>query len=178
MTSDKQRSANRKNAFKWWVKSQKWRDIVRFNALSHWLSSNVYDEELEKSLIAEYGIIWTLEKMLVKNTCIAKSRYERGVELENLLMQSILFPPKLEKIYSSQDEYDTYIQENEQRLSFINTSLIWPKEPSYTLKKIEGNTFDYDLERIQHLTGFIWKYNYLNEVRLTKNIELLLSINK
>lgn len=178
MTTKKQLEANKNNALKWGVKTQEGKEKVKYNAIKHWLSSSLYDEDLEKTLIEEYNIGWTLEKMLIKNTCIAKARYEKWVELEHKFLQNIVNPPKYEKVYDSQDEYENYIVEKERANDMFNMDLLWPAEPSYTMQKIEWNIFDYDMEKIEYLINIIWKYNYQNEVRLNKNITSLLSVIK
>jgi hypothetical protein len=93
--TDKQLKANKKNALKWGIKTQEWKKVVRYNAVKHWLSSSVYDKELESKLITEYNINWTLEKMLVKNTCISNARYEKWVieknEIDNMYINLIVF---------------------------------------------------------------------------------------
>jgi len=178
MITDKQLKANKKNSLKWWVKTQEGKDKVKYNALKHWLCSNVYDMELEQNLIKEYNIKWTLEKMLVKNTCIAKSRYEKWVNLEYQLMQNIIRPPRYEKVYNSSEEYENYIIEKQKSEDIFEMNVFTPTEPEYSIQKIEWDIFDYDTEKIEYLVSIIWKYNYQNEVRLNKNILDLLSLIK
>ena len=176
--SKKQLEANKTNASKWGVKTQEWKDKVKYNAVKHWLSSNIYDEDLEKNLIKEYNINWTLEKMLIKNTCIAKARYEKWVELEHKFLQNIISPPKYEKVYNSQKEYEKYLIDKQRHSEMFELDILAPTEPSYTMQKVEWNIFDYDMEKIEYLINIIWKYNYQNEVRLNKNITSLLQIIK
>lgn len=176
--SKKQLEANKTNALKWGVKTPEWKEKVKFNAIKHWLSSNLYDEDLENTLIEEYRINWTLEKMLIKNTCIAKARYEKWVELEHKFLQNIISPPKFEKVYNSQEEYENYIIEKKRANEMFDIDILWPAEPSYTMQKVEWNAFDYDTEKIEYLINIIWKYNYQNEVRLNKNITSLLWVVK
>lgn len=176
--TDKQLKANKQNALKWGVKTQEWKEKIKYNAVKHWLSSNIYDEELEQQLIKEYNINWTLEKMLVKSTCIAKSRFEKWVELEHNLMQHIINPPRYEKVYNSQNEYENYIIEKKKSNEMFDLDFISPAEPAYKMKKVEWNIFEYDMDKIEYLINIIWKYNYQNEVRLNKNITDLLTIVK
>ncbi len=176
--SKKQLEANKKNALKWWVKTKEWKEVIKYNAVKHWLSSNVYDEDLEKEIIKEYKVEWTLEKMLVKNICISKSRFEKWVELENNLTRHILQPSKYEKVYNSQEEYEEYLQKKEDYKNNFSLDLLEPSEPAFTLQRVEWYDFNFDLEKIQYLVNIIWKYNYQNEVRLSKNIVWLLQTIK
>lgn len=176
--TDKQLLANRKNAFKWWVKTEEWKEKIKYNAIKHWLTSNIYDEELERKIIKEYKIWWTLEKMLVKNTCIVKSRYEKWIELENKLLQHILRPSKYEKVYKSKEEYENYIKNKQISLGIYDMDILSPTEPEYNLIKIDWDNFDYDTEKIEYLINVVWKYNYQNEVRFNKNILDLINLVK
>ena len=176
--SKKQLEANKGNALKLGVKTPEWKEIIKHNAVKHWLSSNIYDEDLEEELIKEYNINWTLEKMLVKSTCIAKSRYEKWVNLEDKLLQNIITPPKYEKVYKSQEKYEEYLVAKERHSEMFELDLMAPTEPEYTMQKIEWSLFDYDTEKIEYFINIIWKYNYQNEVRLNKNISSLLQIVK
>jgi len=176
--TDKQLKANKKNALKWWIKTQEWKEKIKYNAVKHWLCSSIYDEDLEKKLIEEYNVSWTLEKMLIKNTCIAKSRFEKWVELEHNLMKHIINPPRYEKVYNSQNEYENYIIEKKKSNEMFDLDFVSPAEPAYTMKKVEWNIFEYDMVKIEYLINIIWKYNYQNEVRLNKNITDLLTIVK
>ena len=173
--SKKQLKANKINSKKWWVKTIQWKAVAKNNAVKHWLSSCYYDESLENSLVSEYWINWTLEKMLIKNICISKTRYENWVLLEHKLINHILNPERIKKVYESQEEHERFIKATQEFDNMIN---LWPDEPDYEYEYQKGEEFEYDLKKIQYLVDCIWKYNYQNETRLNKNIVSLLSLVK
>lgn len=47
MTTRKQIKANQENGKKWWVKTQKWKKISKYNAYSYWLTANKLLDEKE-----------------------------------------------------------------------------------------------------------------------------------
>ena len=176
--SKKQLEANKTNALKWWVKTEEWKEKIKNNAIKHWLTANTYDKDFEKKLIKEYKVEWTLEKLLVKNICISKKRYERWFELETLLINNILEPSEYKKVYKSESEYKKYKLEKESYKRFTDFNLLEPTEPKYDLQKTNWFEFNYDMEKIKYLIEILGKYNYQNETRFSKNIINLLQLIK
>lgn len=174
MTTKKQVIANKKNAQKWWVKTQEWKQKIKLNAVKHWITSSLYNRDLEQQIIEEYQITGTLEKMMVQHTCISRARYERGICLENKLIMHIVSPPKYEKVYNSKEQWEKYKAYNKNLADGLVNSPLLNIEPGYKEELVEWEEFWFDMEKIEYLVSIIGKYNHQNEVQLNKNLRWLL----
>ena len=47
MVTNKQLLANKNNAKKWWVKTEEWKEIIKFNSYNHGLTANRLLDEKE-----------------------------------------------------------------------------------------------------------------------------------
>lgn len=177
--SKKQLNANKSNSLKWWVKTPEWKDISKYNAIKHWLSSSVYDKKLEEKIIEEYWVEWSLEKLLIKNICISKARYEKWIELEQNLINHIIKPSKIIKKYNSKKEYDKYQLELEEIRQENSIMLhLWVCEPDHNFEQRKWYDFDYDMKKLDYLVNVIWKYNHQNQLSYQKGIISLLQLIK
>ena len=79
--------------------------------------------------------------------------------------------------YYSKDEYNEYIM-HKIGPSIKKIPWISNEEPDYYEELINWNEFDYDVDKIKYLIEIIWKYNYQNELRLSKSISTLLHVIK
>jgi len=175
MTTKKQIIANKKNALKWWVKTEEWKKRIKLNAVKHGITSSIYNRDLEKQIIEEYNVSWTLEKMMVQHTCISRARYERGICLENKLIMNIVSPPKYRKVYDNKADWDHFREMNDILANNLIKSPVLNVEPPFTNELIEGVEFWLDTEKIEYLVGVIWKYNHQNEVQLNKSLNSLIN---
>ena len=91
----KQLEANRRNAKKWWVKSEKWKQIVSKNAVKHWLTSSIIIDEEEKraydeflqSLSDDNNVCWILENVLKERISLHYIKLQRVAKLDALQMK-------------------------------------------------------------------------------------------
>lgn len=91
MTSIKQINANRQNGKLWGVKTQQGKDIIRTNALRHWITSNLLIDpqeqaildQIEETLIEEYQPIGSMEHFLVHRIALSMFRLQRCSRLED-----------------------------------------------------------------------------------------------
>jgi len=178
MTTKKQIIANKKNAQKWWVKTEEWKNKIKLNAVKHWITSSVYNRELEQQIIEEYNVSGTLEKMMVQHTCISRARYERGICLENKLIMNIVSPPKYRKVYNNKEDWENFQEYNDILANSLIKSPVLSIEPPFTNELVEGVEFWLDTEKIEYLVGIIWKYNHQNEVQLNKSLTNLIQTIK
>jgi hypothetical protein len=176
--TEKQLIANKINAKKWWVKTQKWKDKVKNNALKHGLSWVIYDKDFEEELIWEYKIKWSLEKMLIRNICISKARFEKWVMLEDKLLKNIINPTKYNKVYKNKTAWEKYLIEKKEAEEKSYLDVFWPTEPDFYIEKQTWEDFELDLKKLDYLINTIWKYNHQNETRLNKGVLWLLHLLK
>jgi hypothetical protein len=52
-------------------------------------------------------------------------------------MKHIINPPRYEKVYNSQNEYENYIIEKKKSNEMFDLDFVSPAEPAYTMKKVE-----------------------------------------
>ena len=91
MSSEKQIIANRKNGKLGWPKTQKWKMVVRRNALKHWITARIlFDEEDQKEyneilhkLCDEYNPQGFSEVFLVETMAVSAYRKMRLLRAED-----------------------------------------------------------------------------------------------
>jgi len=91
----KQLEANRRNAKKWWVKTEQWKQIVSKNAVKHWLTSSIIISEEEQksydtffqSLSDDNNVCNVLENVLKERISLHYIKLQRVAKLDALQMK-------------------------------------------------------------------------------------------
>jgi hypothetical protein len=105
--TEKQLRANKRNALRGGVKTQRGKQIVRFNAVKHGLLSRLLTKDeagdavnLQAQLLQEYQPQTQLEKMLIENIVVAHIRWQRAIHAEKEFFLEVTNPTITEDRYS------------------------------------------------------------------------------
>jgi len=143
MTSDKQLSANKENAKKGGIKTQKGKEISKFNAFKHGILSEIiteYDKpiynELFLRLMQDYQPLLAIEEILVERIALLYIRLCRAVKAEKEYHLTI-FNPKLTETKIIQEDPLAYDFGPITKTTIINEGYKAKIEPHH-IEKLEG----------------------------------------
>jgi len=198
--SDKQLEANKQNAKLGGVKTPEGREKSRENALKHGLTSKIitpYDKDIDvenfesrlKEELSPNGII---QELLFERILVNYLRLYRITKIEKDYFESLVNPPRVEKVYENNEELKKYeeglAEYKEKKLEvakdmfeatdvYSNNHLLKsiPQKPKYKMVSIQGYSFEFDLEKLKELADLINRYYISGENRFYKSLNEFLS---
>ncbi len=190
--TDKQVKANRENGKLGGVKTDEGKQVSRMNAHKHGLTADIlidYDSDevraFEEDLKRELNPQTKVQEMLFERILANYIRLARAMRLERSCIQSLLNPPKIEKVYEEEEEAKVYREKlakyNEARdkgeldmhdsFSVFPIKETKPKEPEYRMIVHEGYRLDFSMEDLKLMVDTISRYYTSSENRLYKALK-------
>jgi hypothetical protein len=180
MTTEKQIKANKENAKLGGVKSEEGKAISKYNAIKHGILGNLisqYDKDINlESLIAklkeELHPKDLIQEMLVERIGLNYLRMVRALKIEKNLIESIVNPPALEKVYKNTEEKEKYLKAKKSRFDFLTSFGEIPDEPEHEIILRKGEKQEFQEEQIRYLVECIDRYYVNAENRFYRAINM------